>query len=153
MKSLSKMVLITAALTSLLACQAPNASEGTTKTGNNDTAGSSANVGVGIGVDIGGGSTTDSSTSSGSSSTSANSELTVNAKGTIYTYGKIKSFYECVAANSSNAAFKSTASATVSNLNEVDASADTSDDKAAYTKAALGVSTTRGFSGTECNAS
>lgn len=138
MKSFAKLFLLSAVLTGVVACQAPNASE----TANTDTNSNSSDTSASVGVDVNVGGDT-------SAPASANGDLTIEMKGKTYTYAQIKNYFQCVATNSPNTSFKSTASAAVKSMNEADATPDEKDDKDAYTSAASGIELTQNYSKAE----
>lgn len=148
MKSFAKLFLLSTVFTGLVACQAPNASETANTDANNNTADASASVGVGVNVG-GDASNTSETNTSGSTAASANGDLTIDMRGTTYTYAQIKSYFQCVAVNSPNTSFKSTASAAVKDMNEADATPDAGDDKDAYTNAASAIELTQNYSKAE----
>ncbi len=147
MKSFAKLFLLSAVLTGVVACQAPNASETSNTDANSNNSDTSASVGVG--VNVGGDTSETSTTGDASAPASANGNLTLEMKGKTYTYAQIKSYFQCVATNSPNTSFKSTASAAVKSMNEADATPDEKDDKDAYTSAASGIELTQNYSKAE----
>lgn len=142
MKLLFKVLLSSAVVASLSACATPTTPAEGSDNNSNGTSDTASGINLDAGLNLGAGA---GSTASGN----ANSSLTIDASGKTYTYGQIKSYYQCVATKSSNAAFKSTASAQVGKLDTADKSSD-KDAKAAYTSAALGIASSMGYSGADC---
>ena len=135
MKIIASLLLTLVTTASLASCASPTGPD-TTK-GNDSSSG--VNLDADVNVDTGG---------NASGSTSANSSLTIDASGKTYTYGQLKSHYQCVANTSTNPAFKSVAATMVADLNAADNGSE-KEATAVYTKAALGVSSLA-YANTSC---
>lgn len=148
MTSLTQRFLLGTLVAGLLACQAPNASE-TASTENNETS-SGTSASVDVGLDVGTSGSGDSSSASAGSSTSANANMTLEMRGKTYTYGQIKSYYQCVVESSPNTSIKGSASAALTRMNDADQTADEKDDREAYTSAATGIQLLQGYAKADC---
>jgi hypothetical protein len=120
----SMIVLQSALLFGLMACQAPTTPEPQTTAPATETsestgtpASTSTSVTVDTSVDVG--ANAGSSTTPPASTADANSQLTVEANGQTYTRGQLKSYYGCAA--SKDSAFKGPAALIKTDIEAADA--------------------------------